>query len=387
MDRVLSRGVVQELAGLEPGEPVLSIVLRTDPRDPANTAATPAWLVALRNGLRAIAGTLTEDVPREQRLAFRELQERVERELLALEPAQRARGLAMFVTASGSIDHRVALQLPPREHVVRWDRRPFISPLVDVADRGRPAGLVLVAGDAVRVLHWEAGRVHEPDDSLYELELGEWRQYAAYAMANPARGQQTATHVASYEQRVDEWRRRFLTRAARATAARVSELGWTRILITAEGQATSAFMRELPLEAAELVVAEVEANLLWEEPAAVAERLEPALHAAWERETRAVIEQALTIARAGGLATIGVSETLDALVQARVSHLLLDPARIHGPASVGPSARSVIGEVSGDLVAERAVELAIASAADVSSAPAGDGALADAGGMLATLRF
>lgn len=85
MDRVLSRGVVQELAGLEPGEPVLSIVLRTDPRDPANTAATPAWLVALRNGLRTVAGTLTGDVAREQRLAFRELQERVERELPALE--------------------------------------------------------------------------------------------------------------------------------------------------------------------------------------------------------------------------------------------------------------------------------------------------------------
>jgi len=141
------------------------------------------------------------------------------------------------------------------------------------------------------------------------------------------------------------------------------------------------------MEVTELIVAEVEANLLWEEPAAVADRLEPALHAAWERETRAVIEQALTIAQAGGPATIGVSETLDALVQARVSHLLLDPTRIHGPASVGPSARPVIGEVSGDLVAERAVELAIASAADVSSAPAGDGALADAGGMLATLRF
>jgi hypothetical protein len=387
MDGPLSRGVVQELAGLEPGEPVLSIVLRTDPRDPANTAATPAWLVALRNGLRAVAGTLTADIARQQRRGFRQLQERVERDLLALEPAQRARGLALFVTASGSIDHRVALQLPPREHVVRWDRRPFISPLVDVADRGRPAGLVLVAGDAVRVLHWEAGRVHEPDDSLYELELGDWRQYAGYAMANPARRQQTATHVTSYEQRVDEWRRRFLTTAARGTAAAVGELGWTRILIAAEGQATSAFMQELPMEVTDLVVAEVEANLLWEEPAAVADRVEPALHAAWERETRASIDQALTIAGAGGLATIGVSETLDALVQARVAHLVFDPTVIHDPAAVSPTARSVIGEVSGHLLAERAVELAIASAADVSSAPPGDGALADGGGMLATLRF
>jgi hypothetical protein len=78
---------------------------------------------------------------------------------------------------------------------------------------------------------------------------------------------------------------------------------------------------------------------------------------------------------------------LDTLVQARVAHLLLDPTLIHDPACVGPSARSVIGEVSDDLVAERAVELAIASAADVSSDPAGDGALVDAGGMLAALRF
>ena len=385
MNDVLTTGLVKALAGFDAGEPVLTVVLRTDPRDPANTASAPAWTVGLRNGLRAIAATLEEQAAREERLAFRRLRDDVERELIALAPSERARGLAALVTPSRSLDHRITLQLPPVGHVVRWDRRPFISPLVDVADRGRSTGLVLVAGDAVRLLHWEAGRVEEPADSLYELELGQWRRYAAYAMANPARGQHTATHVASYDQRVDEWRARFLTTAARATAAMLDDLGWKRILVAAEGRAASAFARELPERAAERVVAEVEANLLWEDPAAVAERLEPELQAAWEREVRALIERTVRTARAGGLATIGVKETLDALVQGRVAHLVLDVTRNYDSSPVGPSARSVVGEVTGDLLAERAVELAVASGAEVSAAPGG--LLAEAGGMAATRRF
>ena len=385
MSDVLTTRLVKELAGLDPGEPVLTVVLRTDPRDPANTASAPAWIVGLRNGLRAIAATLEEGAEREVRLAFRGLRDDVERELLGLAPADRARGLAAFITPSRGLDHRIALQLPPGDHVVRWDRRPFISPLVDVADRGCSTGLVLVAGDAVRVLHWEAGRVEEPENSLYELELGEWRHYAAYAMASPARGQQTATHVASYDARVDEWRARFLATAARATAARLDELGWQRILVAAEGQAASAFARELPPKVAERVVAEVEANVLWEEPAAVADRLEPALQAAWERATSARVEQIRQTAAAGGAATIGLAETLDALSQRRVGHLVLDVARRYDPQRIGPSARSVLGGVTSDLVAERAVELAVASGAGVSSLRRGE--LAEAGGMAALLRF
>jgi len=75
-----------------------------------------------------------------------------------------------------------------------WDERPFVSPLVDVVDRGRATGLVLVDGEHVRLLHWEHGRIEEPDNSTWTLSVPEWRSYAAYAAANPSRGQQTATH-------------------------------------------------------------------------------------------------------------------------------------------------------------------------------------------------
>ena len=239
---------VRELAEPAHGGPVLSVHLRTDPRDPANTNHVPGWLVALRNGLRAVTQRLEQDGPREDRLAMRALRDRVETDILALEPSDRARGLALFASADGVIDRRFSLQLPPRDHVVRWDDRPFISPLIDVADRGRATGLVLVGGDAVRLLHWEGGRVSEPDRSLYELELelGDWREYAAHAMSNPARGQQTATNVAAYEQRVEEWRQRFLRDAASAVGRRLHELGWDRVVVAYEGQVALRFLDELP---------------------------------------------------------------------------------------------------------------------------------------------
>src|SRR4051812_27504450 len=131
--------LVRELALLEPDAPVLSVYLRTDPRDPANTAHAPGWRVGLRNGLRAALRGAEHDGHRPEWLALRDLRERVEADLASPGPLERARGLAWFASADGVLDRRLALQIPPREHVVRWDRRPFVSPLVDVVDRGRPA--------------------------------------------------------------------------------------------------------------------------------------------------------------------------------------------------------------------------------------------------------
>jgi Bacterial archaeo-eukaryotic release factor family 10 len=356
--------------------------VRTDPRDPANTAHVPAWVVALRNGLRDV-GRQVEVASREQRLAVRALSRRVEAELLELVPAERGRGVAWFLTPDGALDRRISLQLAPR-----WDERPFVSPLVDVADRGRAAGLVLVAGERVRLLHWEGGRVREPERSLYELELGDWREYAAYAMANPARAQQTATHEASYEQRVEDWRGRFLRDAAQAVASRLSELGWRRLVVAAEGQVASRFVDALPEQARRLVVARVEANLLGEEPAAVADRLEEELEDAWRRELLARAARAVEAARPDGPGVAGFGPVVEALVQYRVEWLLLDPHCPFDGAGLGPAAAEALGDAAPDLLAERAVELAAAGGAGVSALPVTDSApLAEAGGIAATLRY
>jgi hypothetical protein len=68
------------LATAEPKRLVISVHTRTDPRDPANIGGTPASLIELRNGLRAISERLESGEDRESRLAFRTLRRRIEEE-------------------------------------------------------------------------------------------------------------------------------------------------------------------------------------------------------------------------------------------------------------------------------------------------------------------
>jgi hypothetical protein len=377
--------LIRELAVREPDGPVLSVHLRTDPRDPANTARTPGWLVALRNGLRDVSRAGEERGSREERLALRGLLEQVEADVLAQDAGERGRGLAWFVTPDRTLDERLTLQLPPREHVVRWDPRPFVSPLVDVADRGRPAGLVLISTEAMRLLHWEAGRIEEPERSVYEFDRGEWRDYAAYAMANPG---WASMHVDTVEDRLEEWRRRFLREAARTLVTRLGELDWERFLVAGASRAASGLAEALPNPERERIVAEVDANLLWKEPAAVAERLEEDLAAAWAHDARAVAERAIAAARAGRLGAKGWPEVLDSLIQHRVAHLVFAADAAPAPGHVPPHAIDALGSPSPDLFVERAVELAVGAGARVSALPEEDSdVLAPAGGIAATLRY
>ena len=61
-----------------------------------------------------------------------------------------------------------------------------MSPLVDIADRGAPTGIVLVSRDAVRLLQIEQAKPSEPENSTFELELGDWRPFGGTAGGSPA---------------------------------------------------------------------------------------------------------------------------------------------------------------------------------------------------------
>lgn len=381
----LSMDQIRDLALRRSGAPVLSVYVRTDPRDPANTAAVPGWLVELRNSLRELSREVDMRESRERRMAFRELRERVERDMLALEPAERGRGLAWFRSADGSLDHRATLQLPPLATLARWDDRPYVSPLAEVAGRGRPTGLLLVSAEAVRLQHWQDGRVTEPARSLYEIEPGQWRDYDAY-VGYPGRSP-AGLHVAEFDQRVREWRQRFLRATAQAVGNQVADLGWQRILLAGLPRVTDPFLRQLPEPARGRIIVTIDANLIWQDHAAVAERLDGVLRDAALQQARALAAETISLAYAGGDAAIGWPGVADSLVHHRVAHLMVGTDAALDPAVLDPQTQAALGWPSPEMLVERAVEQAVISGADVTVLPADTAELVRAGGACAVLRY
>lgn len=148
-----------------------------------------------------------------------------------------------------------------------------------------------------------------------------------------------------------------------------------------------AFADALAPDVGDRVIRRVAANLLAKSAAVVAERLEAELEAAWRAEADGAVAQAVESARAGRSGAIGLAEVTDALTHHRVAHLVFDPLGAFDPAGIPPAARAALGEPPAGMVAERAVELAVASGADV-TAHGGTGSerLEEAGGMVAALR-
>ena len=382
---MVTREVLQRLAAASPSRRIVSIYARTDPRDPSNTSSTPGWHIALRNGFAAVGERLEAGDDRANRLRSVTMRERIELELTGLEASERGRSVAWFIDADGDSSERFVLQLPLREDIVVWDAKPFVSPLVDIADRGAPTGVVLISGDAVRLLQIEQAEPSEPENSTFELELGDWRLFGGTAGGSPGRGVQTTSHRESYEARVDAQRDQLFATAATETAKRLDQLGWERIVLVSESQAAARFRAALPVVLSERVVAESDLNLVGDEPSTIAEALEPLIDDAWLTRARALADLARERTQAGGTGAGGALETLTSLAEGRVEHLILDPsADFSAVAEMIPEA---IGGPA-ELLAERAVEAAIATGAHVTALPNSESAaLTRAGGIAALLRY
>jgi hypothetical protein len=341
-------------------------------------------LIALRNGLSAVGRRLEAGDNREDRLAFRAVRRRIEQELGDLSPTGRGRSVAWILDIEGNSE-RYTLQLPLRGDKVVADTKPYISPLVDVVDRGARTGVILVSGDLIRLVQVEQAEATEPPESTYELSLGDWRPFGGSAGGSPARGLQPTAHEERYRARVEAQQDRLFETAATQTAKRLEALGWERIVIVSQTQVASRFREALPAEVSSRVIAESDSNLIGEEPAVIADAIEPLVEEAWQKRANTLVELARDRARAGGTATLGAQETFGALTDGRVEHLILDPDQDFSTTGA-PAPDLLEGPI--ELLGERAVEAAIATSAEVTAVPAQTSPLlGEVGGIAALLRY
>ncbi len=383
-EETLSR--LRELIDAETEGPVLSVFARTDPRDPANSSDTPGWKIALKNGLKEAEAQAEANGARAE--AVRKLGKAAEQRIDGASAQERGRSVALFLSEDGSLDYFHTFQIPVRRDMVEMDHGPVVWPMVDVIDRGAQTGLVLMSHDRIRLLDWADGHADDLEYSVYDLELGDWRDYRGPAPANPARAQQSASHADSYSDRVEAWRSKFSKAAAENIAESSRELGMTRLVIAADGDLGRDFVEALPVGTREMVVATVPTNLIDMSTAEATEHLDPHLREAWKEKVNRVADQAIERSKAGGKGAVGPDEVLLALNEGRVEHLLLDPLlEVDGEdlSEGGRQALSNSGEAS---FREAAVEMAIRTDAAVSSASVDEvPALADVGGIVALLRY
>ena len=378
---------LRDLIDRESDGPVLSVFCRTDPREPTNMSDSPGWQIALRNGLRAVVSAGEGDD--ETHEAARRLSAEAERRLTAVSPAERGRSVALFLSAGGEVDRFETFQIPVREDMVTLDAGPVVWPMVDVIDRGQRTALIVLSSGRIRLLDWSDGRAVDVEGGSWDLELGDWREYRGAARANPARGQQSVVNTDAYQDRVGEWQARFVKESAKRIAEAVGNSGVERLIVAAEGDLGQQFVDAIPEQLQSRVAAVVPANLIDKTAAEVADHLDPHLREAWRSEVHRLAAEALNRVKAGDRAASGVDEVLLALAEGRVEHLVFDPyMEAADESTLSEGARQAI-EIAGESTAREAlVEVAIRTDARITSASVEEApALAEAGGVLATLRY
>jgi hypothetical protein len=363
---------------------VVSVYVNADPRDPEAAA------IDIGNRYRELQRRIADDGSEADGVAaaLERLRPEVER---LTSPTASGRGRIAFAGLGGEWVLSLNCQMPVPNRVV-LDAGPFIHPLLELLDEGRPAGVVLVSGAEARLLQWRLG----------ELQLVEHLEQEEVEAPHERAGQIGGGPTGQFHTPVREDRKarerhlaeRFLSGVAQTVANLTHERGWQRILVSGADRWTGVLAARLPEALQELVIREprvltslAQAELI----DAVTERL---------HEDHLLREQRLVEhvrdAGLGGQAALGLSEVTAALNEGRVALLVYDP-EVRYTGSVSADGALYADEETGvgghagtpePRLSERLVERAFDTGARVSPVEgAARGALSEAAGVGALLRW
>ncbi len=370
----------RRLLAWRPEHGVLSLYISVDPGDRSN-----GWRTAVRNGLSEATGGSDEAEGREARLALRETTVRLEH---ALEEERKGehRGLIGFVeVARTEAEERwYATQIQPRRTVVLRGPVARIHPLLELLDDGAPRGIVAVSSERVRLLDWRLGRADQLHDWELEYFGEDWRERKAQSRPDPARGEAvSASGRDQYGQRLEATRERFAEQTGGLARTEAKKRSWRETLVFGDERYARKFAGGFG-ERAGLIHAG-EADLIAEPSTQIERRVEEMLPQLNRARETALIDRVKEAAYAEGRSSLGVQETIQALQEGRVEHLVYDAGRDYSDvaADLGNT-----GGAHGLGLGERMVELALSTGAAVTPVEGESAeALTEQGGVVALLRY
>lgn len=381
--RVPTEADLRGLLGWRSPDGVISVYVDLRPEERGE-----AWRIELRNALgelsQATGGNRNPVAATAERIRAR-----VETE--GRDPSGRTLIGFVEVAPKPAREEWFAIQVPRERTEAVLDRRPLLRPLVALLDGGAPRGIAAVSAERVRLLRWTLGTTEEIDDWGLEIFSLDWRERKSPRSADTARMQGAkASGRDQFDQRLEHNRERFLAEAGRLVAEELAERGCRELIVFGDREHAAPFAESAGQG---LAVAAVEAqNVIGEPVGAIAARAGALIAELRRSRALELVERAKQEGRGGTRGALGVEETLQALAEARVEHLLLnargglgaDRAEVEAAlAAVGGDDGAADGEL-----AERMVELALDTSARVTPVE-GEAAeaLAEVGGAAALLRY
>lgn len=363
---------LRELLRWEPPHGVLSACVSIDPAD-----RSEGWRIELRNQLSVLD---RDGADHDAKVALNATAERILDRFPPDSPLPRGRTHVGFVEVAQrpGREEWFAVQLDGPQTTATHGPRPEVGPLIALLDDGAPRGIAIVSAERVRLLRWELGWLAELEDWEIEIFSLDWRERKSQRPGDPARVQGAASSGRDqYGQRLEHNRERFLKEAGRLASERL-QTGDAELLAFGDAEHVREFaggggdrvhpcgqlnLISAPLGDLETHVGEAIVGLNRERELKLAERIK-------------------SEAAGGSRAAVGVQETLQALAEGRVEHLLYDAG-----ASLDADLPEGV-EPNGLSPGERMVELALATSARITPAE-GEAAeaLAEVGGVAALLRY
>jgi Bacterial archaeo-eukaryotic release factor family 10 len=204
---------------------VLSVYVNADP-----VGSWDARAIDVKNRYRELQRRVREDGPagrsREVVAALERLGPEVEH---LTSPAEAGRGRVLFAALGGDWDVRLDSQMAVPNRVV-LDDGPFVHPLLELLDEGRPAGVVLVSPADAALLEWRLGRL-QLLSRLDQEEVEAPHERAGQIGGGPP-GQFHTPMLEHRQARQRDWTQRFLDRVADVAATMAGERRWERILVS-----------------------------------------------------------------------------------------------------------------------------------------------------------
>ncbi|NBE96758.1 hypothetical protein FE391_09870 [Nonomuraea sp. KC401] len=362
---VFDQADLRELAAFGDEVGVLSLYTTMEP-------GTQSGRTRLRNEIAALRQELAAGSDQERaRLVDLRLDLLEPRITELLDPAGPGLGRALFAQVAGEEVRNAWVQLPVGVLAVLKEHA-YLLPLVTAVQADKPAGVVRVGRDGVRLFDCRYGLADELEPVGFDLATaGSSREATLPGLSR--RG----IHPDRFDQRVEEHLTRFLRESAPHVAGQARRLGWETLLLVGDPRDTSVLREALPAEREIVQVDAVLDPAL--SPSEVLEFVRPTLDEVRARHDAALAVRARDLALSGGNGAVGLDDILSLLRQGRVEHLLLDPA---GGWNADPVA------VAPEELEEEMFELAFEHGGDVTVLETRAAEeLAEAGGVAAMLRW